>query len=66
MMGWSYFRSGPDRWWRLFGYQLGLHMDGRRRTFSERNGRSKPTPTIRVGRLAEISFCKLRSAGRKT
>lgn len=63
MLGWSYFRSGPDRWWRLLGFQLGFHAEGRRRLFSERHGYRKPTPTVRVGRRAEVSLVRLQRSG---
>lgn len=59
-MSWSYYRSGPDRWWRAFGFQVGFHAKGRRRLFSERNGYRRGSPTFRVGRTAEVSVCKLR------
>lgn len=62
MFDYNYFRQGPDRWWRMFGFQLGFHANGRRRTFSERNGYRPPVPTLRVGRRAEVSFMRLRGS----
>lgn len=59
MFGWSYFRFDPDRYWRLLGFQLGYHRDGRRRYFSERNGHRKGPVTVKVGHRAEISFCRV-------
>jgi hypothetical protein len=57
--GYNYFRSGPDVWIRLLGFQIGFHAKGRFRLFSERHG-SKGLPTFRVGRRAEVSFCRLK------
>jgi len=60
MLGYNYFRSGPDRWLRLLGFQVGFHAEGRRRLFSERYGYRKGHPTLRVGRRAEVSFARVR------
>jgi hypothetical protein len=57
--GWSYFRRDTDRWWRLFGFQLGFHTEGRHRLFSERYGYRRGPLTFRVGRRAEVSFRRL-------
>lgn len=60
MLGYSYFRFGPDRWLRLLSFQVGFHAEGRRRLFSERNGYRKGCPTIKVGRRAEVSFARIK------
>lgn len=56
--GLNYFRCGPNRWWRFFGFQLGYHRHGRRRTFSERQGLRSGPHHLRLGR-AELSFSRL-------
>jgi hypothetical protein len=56
------FRYGDELWIRAFGYQLGWHQRGRKRLPSERYGRSRGILTLRVGRRAELSFCKIRAA----
>jgi hypothetical protein len=56
------FRYGDELWIRAFGYQLGWHQRGRKRLLSERYGRSRGPLTVRVGRRAEVSLCKVMAA----
>ena len=54
-----------DRWLRLFGFQFGYHPNGRFRPLSERRGKARPWPTLRVGRTAEISACRFGVASKR-
>lgn len=61
VLGFDYFRAGPDIWIRFrTTWQAGLHLDGRWRTFSERELGRKGPWTVRVGGKAEVSACRLR------
>jgi hypothetical protein len=55
-----YFKSyDGQRWWRLFGYQLGYHPNGRRPLFSERYGYRRGPHELHVGKRV-VSFVRLR------
>lgn len=56
----SHFPPLPDRYLRIGPWQVGYHPRGRYRLLSERTQGKKLCPTVRVGRIAEISWGRLR------